>query len=216
MTAIHKLSKTVQSYTNKLGEPEMIRLILITSLLLLPKIAAAHPLTGQAIGFKTGFLHPLTGIDHVLAMLAVGMWGAELGGTALWALPVAFPLVMSLGGVAGILGLPMLPVEPGIAFSVIVLGFVIATNFRPNLAGAIAIVSIFAVFHGYAHGVELPDQAAALPFCIGFVIATGLLHLIGIGIGEVTKLSRGMFVLRTSGAGITCAGVALAMHLITA
>ena len=210
-----ELRKAVQIYLDKPGY-RTIGLFLILTLVLLPYGAQAHPITGQAIGFKTGFLHPLTGIDHVLAMLAVGMWGAELGGTALWALPVAFPLVMSLGGVAGILGLPMLPVEPGIAFSVIILGFVIATNFRPKLGVAVAIVSIFAIFHGYAHGVELPEQAAALPFCIGFVIATGLLHLIGIGIGELTKMSRGMFVLRTGGAGITCAGFALALHIISA
>lgn len=216
MKAMPMLPKTVQAYPKKYGKSEMIRLLLVLSLFLIPDIASAHPIKGQAIGFWTGFFHPLTGIDHVLAMLGVGMWGAEIGGTALWALPVAFPLVMSLGGVAGILHLPMLPVEPGIDFSVIMMGLVIATNFRPKLGWAVAIVSIFAVFHGYAHGSELPDQVSALTFCIGFVLATGLLHLIGIGIGEITKLSRGMIVLRISGAGITCAGVALALHIITA
>lgn len=180
----------------------------------LPEMASAHTGVGGASGFLAGFLHPMTGIDHVLAMLAVGMWGAELGGTAIWLLPVAFPLVMSIGGAAGILGLPMLAIEPGIAVSVIVLGGAIAFDYRPNFVIAALLCSVFAVFHGYAHGAELPGQAGAVFYCIGFVLATGLIHLAGIGIGLVTKLPHGLTMLRVGGAGISLAGFVLAARLL--
>lgn len=179
-----------------------------------PRAAFAHAESGAAGGFASGFLHPLAGVDHVLAMLAVGMWGAQLGAPAIWLLPVAFPLVMSLGGVAGILGLPMLPIEPGIALSVIVLGACIALAQRPPLWLAGALVSAFAVFHGYAHGTELPAQAGAVAYSAGFVLATGLIHVAGIAIGLVTRLPRGMAALRAAGAAIALAGVAIAWRLL--
>jgi urease accessory protein len=182
--------------------------------LLWPLAASAHVVPELGSGFATGFFHPLTGIDHVLAMLAVGMWGAQLGAPAIWVLPVAFPLVMSVGGVVGILGLPLPGVEPGIALSVIVLGGCIATDQRPPLWLAGLLVSVFAVFHGYAHGAELPHQAAAVAYSAGFVLATGLLHLTGIGIGMVVHLRNGMRLLRAGGALISLAGVAIAWQLV--
>jgi urease accessory protein len=179
-----------------------------------PAAALAHTGADTGSGFASGFLHPLTGIDHVLAMLAVGMWGAQLGPPALWLLPVAFPLVMSLGGVAGILHLPMAPIEPGIALSVIVLGACIALDRRPPLWLAGALVSCFAIFHGYAHGTELPKHAGAVAYSAGFVLATGLIHITGIGVGSVTHLPNGLRLLRAGGAAISLAGFALAWQLL--
>jgi urease accessory protein len=190
------------------------RYALYAAAALLPGVAYAHTHAGATTGFASGFLHPLTGIDHLLAMMAVGMWGAELGGAAIWVLPVAFPFVMALGGVAGILGLPMLAIEPGIAFSVIMLGLVIAVNMRVPLAFAGVLVSTFAIFHGYAHGAELPAQASALTYCMGFVIATGLIHLSGIAIGLATKLPHGLSFVRFAGGAICCAGILIAFHVI--
>jgi urease accessory protein len=182
--------------------------------MLAPALAFAHEGAETRSGFASGFLHPLTGVDHVLAMLAVGMWGAQLGMPALWVLPVAFPLVMSLGGVAGILGLPLPAVEPGIVVSVIALGACIALDRKPPLWFAAGLVSLFAVFHGYAHGTELPSQAGAAAYSLGFVVATGLIHLTGIAIGTVTRLPNGSSLLRAGGAAISLAGVALAWRLL--
>lgn len=179
----------------------------------LPAVAFAHAQLGREAGFMVGLAHPLTGVDHMLAMLAVGMWGAQLRGAAIWVLPVAFPMVMAAGAVAGILALPMLPIEAGIAASVVALGLAIAINVRPPLAGAVALVSAFAVFHGYAHGAELPRRANALAYCAGFMLATGSIHLLGIGVGQIYRLPRGGVILRWSGAAIAAGGVVLAGRL---
>lgn len=176
--------------------------------------ALAH--TGQGdvgSGFTAGFLHPITGLDHLLAMLAVGMWGAQLGMPALWVLPVAFPIVMAIGGVLGIVGLPLPAVEPAIVLSVLLLGAAIALDRRPPIWLAAALVAFFAIFHGYAHGRELPAAASAIGFCTGFVLATGCIHLAGIGIGFVTKLPHGETWLRVGGGAIALAGVLLAWRL---
>jgi urease accessory protein len=176
----------------------------------------AH-VTGDAAGgsFVTGFEHPLAGLDHVLAMLAVGMWGAQLGTPAIWVLPVAFPMVMALGGMVGIVGVPLPAVETGIVLSVVMLGGVIALDRRPPLPLAALLVGFFAVFHGYAHGVELPGHAGALPYCAGFVIATGLIHITGILIGLVTHAPKGLYVLRIGGGAIALTGVYLAWQLLS-
>jgi urease accessory protein len=181
---------------------------------LAPALALAHEGAATPSSFASGFLHPLTGVDHVLAMLAVGMWGAQLGMPALWVLPVAFPLVMSLGGVAGILQLPLPAVEPGIALSVIALGACIAIDRRPPLWLAAALVAAFAIFHGYAHGTELPSQAGAAAYSAGFVAATGMIHLAGIAIGLVVHVPHGRELLRAGGAAISLAGLALAWRLV--
>jgi len=164
-------------------------------------------------GFVRGFLHPLSGLDHVLAMLAVGMWGAQLGWPAIWVLPVAFPLVMALGAVWGILGLPLPAVEIGVALSVIVLGAFIASGKRPPLALAACVVTAFAVFHGYAHGAERRQDVDFASYCLGFVVATGTIHLTGIGIGFVTHLPRGETLLRVGGALISLTGCFLVAQL---
>jgi urease accessory protein len=176
--------------------------------------AAAH--TGEEIGgFAVGFHHPISGMDHVLAMVAVGMWGAQLGNPSLWMLPIAFPLVMTIGGVLGILGVPLPSVELGIALSVIVLGGMIALGARPPIAVSSLIVSVFAVFHGYAHGAELPGQTGAIEYSLGFVTATGCLHLAGILIGLVDKLPWGGRLLRVGGGGISLAGMVILFRLFS-
>ncbi|HVP31035.1 MAG TPA: HupE/UreJ family protein [Myxococcota bacterium] len=189
--------------------------VLLTILaVLLARSAFAH--TGQGdvgSGFVAGFLHPITGLDHLLAMLAVGMWGAQLGMPALWVLPVAFPLVMAVGGVLGIVGAPLPASEPAIVLSVLLLGAAIASGRKPPLPLAAALVAFFAIFHGYAHGRELPEAASAVGFSAGFVLATGCIHLTGIGVGFVTKLPHGENVLRAGGAAIAMAGVLLAWRL---
>lgn len=183
----------------------------IILLLLFPVIAFAHQKDSidTANAMLTGFSHPFGGLDHMLAMLAVGMWGALLGMPALWVLPVAFPMLMVFGGIAGILGLPLPSIELGIALSVVTLGAVILFAARPPLWGSIVIVSFFALFHGYAHGVELPAQTDPLGYTLGFVIATGLIHLAGIGIGLVTHLKHGEKILRFGGGLISLVGIAL-------
>jgi len=152
-------------------------------LALAPAAALAHQETGQAAGFLSGLAHPVSGLDHVLAMIAVGLWGAVLGPPAIWVLPVAFPMVMALGGLMGLLGIPVPGVEIGIAVSAIVLGAMVLAEVRPSLWIAAAIVAFFAIFHGHAHGRELPEGASALLYSLGFVVATGLLHAAGIVIG---------------------------------
>ena len=176
----------------------------------LPLSVAAHQQgTIGSNALLTGLSHPISGLDHVLAMLAVGMWGARLGMPAIWLLPVTFPLMMTLGGIAGMLGLPLPGVELGIVLSVIVLGGVILAGLRAPLWVSMPLVGIFAVFHGYAHGAEMPGQNDALAYSIGFVVATGLIHLTGIAIGLVTRLPHGHTLLRIGGGAISAAGVYL-------
>lgn len=186
----------------------------IVGVIVLSAPAFAHSAPGQARGFVTGFLHPLSGLDHILAMVAVGIWGAQLKRPAIWLLPVAFPVVMSFGGVLGIRGVSLPGVEVGIAASAIVLGLAIASEFRAPLWVATSIVSTFAIFHGYAHGTELPKAASPLTYALGFVIATGLLHVSGILIGLLDLLPSGGRLLRSAGAFITAAGLVLLAELV--
>jgi urease accessory protein len=169
--------------------------------------AFAHGGGDIAGGFLGGFAHPLFGPDHVAAMVAVGLWGAVLGPPALWLLPVAFPLVMALGGVLGIAGVALPRVEIGVAASAIVLGAMVVFSVRAPLVIAAAAVAAFAVFHGYAHGAELPAGADAAAYSAGFVIATGMLHLSGIGLGLAARWPAGRVAVRLAGAAIAAAGV---------
>jgi urease accessory protein len=183
------------------------RALVAASLAALVAPAFAHVQSGQAAGFVTGFLHPVSGLDHVLAMVAVGLWGAQLGAPAIWLLPITFPIVMALGGFLGLLGVPMPGVEVGIAASAILLGAAVMTERRPPLYAAAALVGFFAVFHGYAHGTELPAGQSALLYSLGFVMATGCLHAIGIAIGAVHRWPTGRIVLRIAGGGVGLAGL---------
>lgn len=168
----------------------------------------AHEQTGAARGFLTGFLHPLSGVDHVVAMIAVGLWGAQLGPPALWLLPVTFPMVMAVGGFLGLMGVTLPGVEIGIALSALLLGVMVASEARPSLLIAASLVGFFAIFHGHAHGTELPSGQSGLAYSIGFVVATGLLHGVGIAIGVVHRWPAGRVALRVAGAAVAVAGVA--------
>jgi urease accessory protein len=169
--------------------------------------AIAHSGGTIRTGLGGGLTHPLFGLDHVIAMVAVGLWGAFLGPPAIWLLPIVFPLLMALGGVLGIIGIPLPGVEIGIAVSTIVLGSAVALACRPPLSIAAALVGIFAIFHGHAHGAELPPGADAVAFSVGFVTATGGLHLCGVALGLLTRWPAGAFAVRTAGLAIATAGV---------
>lgn len=169
--------------------------------------ALAHEQQGQAAGFVTGLLHPVSGLDHVLAMVAVGLWGAQLGAPAIWLLPVTFPLMMAFGGFLGLIGVLLAGVEIGIAASAILLGAMVALQARPPVAVAGLLVAFFAVFHGHAHGTELPPGQSGLLYSLGFVVATGLLHAVGIAIGLIHRWSSGRLLLRGAGVVVTLAGV---------
>lgn len=171
-----------------------------------PGFALAHAQPGLAGGFATGFLHPILGPDHVIAMVAVGLWGAQLGLPAIWVLPITFPAVMAVGGLLGVLGVPIPFIEIGIAVSAIVLGVMVASNTRPSLWITAAIVGVFAVFHGHAHGTELPEAANPLAYGVGFVIATGLLHLTGILIGLLVRWPIGQRAVQLAGGFIALLG----------
>jgi urease accessory protein len=167
--------------------------------------AFAH--TGDGIGgFASGFFHPVFGPDHVVAMVAVGLWGVFLGMPAIWMLPVIFPLVMAFGGALGILGVPLPSVETGIALSGVVLGLCVAFAARPPLWVAGIVVGLFAVFHGHAHGAEMPEASDPVAYALGFVVATGLLHLCGIAFGLLARWPAGVVAVRAAGALIAVAG----------
>ena len=185
----------------------MTRANFVILLMLIATPALAHSGEGAG-GFVAGLSHPVFGPDHLVAMVAVGLWGAFLGSPAIWMLPVVFPLVMAFGGVLGILGAPLAATETGIAASAIVLGLMVALAVRPPLWIAALLVGAFAIFHGYAHGKELPDDANAVAFSTGFVIATGLLHLAGIAFGLLTRWPAGRIAVRGAGAMIALVGVA--------
>ena len=187
---------------------------LLLLLLVLPSTASAHSESGGIGGFISGFKHPLTGLDHVVAMVAVGLWGAFLGGRAMWTLPVVFPMVMAFGGALGVLGIPLPGVETGIALSGIVLGLMVCLAAKPPLWVATAIVGIFAIFHGHAHGTELPSAANPITFAVGFVVSTGLLHLAGIAFGLLVKWPWGRFAVRTGGVVIALVGFGFLFKLI--
>jgi urease accessory protein len=180
-------------------------LLALSLLVFLPNLASAHILLGTSHGFQDGFLHPLTGWDHLLAMVAVGLWAAQHRGRALWLVPLSFVSVMMLGGILGLTGVYLPGAELAIAISVLALGGLVATmtRFTPSLS--MAVVGLFALFHGYAHGHEMPAAAGAFPFSVGFVMATALLH--GLGIAAGLSLQKQPRVLRWAGAAIAASSL---------
>jgi urease accessory protein len=186
--------------------------------LLRPALALAHVGQGDiGGGFVAGVEHPIFGLDHVVAMVAVGIWGAQLGQPAIWVLPVTFPLVMAFGGVLGGLGVPIPGIEVGIAVSAIALGCMVALAARPPLRVAAVLVAVFAIFHGYAHGAELPQSANAISYAVGFVVATGCLHAFGILLGVANRWRLGGRALRVGGGLIAACGVYfLGAHFLAA
>jgi len=177
------------------------RLLVFIFICFTPLLAHAHMYGSNTNGFLSGFLHPISGLDHFLAMFSVGLWGALIGGRSVWTLPVTFPLLMVVGGILGILAVPIPSVEIGIALSIIVLGLGITLNWKPSEWIVLALISVFAIFHGHAHGTELPNAVNPSDYALGFVIATGLIHILGIAVGIISlkifsqKLIRGLGAL---------------------
>ena len=191
----------------------VIRLFAVLLCLATASPALAH--TGSVSGgFAGGLSHPLFGLDHAVAMVAVGLWGAFLGAPAIFILPVVFPLVMAFGGVLGILGVPLPGVEIGIAVSATVLGMMVELAARAPLWVAAAIVGAFAICHGHAHGAELPPGADAVAYSAGFVIATGALHLCGIAFGLLARWPTGRLAVRAAGGAIAIAGLVFVGRLL--
>jgi len=184
---------------------------------LAPSLAFAHTGTGQTIGFAHGFTHPVSGLDHVLAMILVGVLALQLGGRALWLVPTTFVSVMAIGGALGMMGISVPFVEAGIAFSVIVLGAVVALGIRAPAAIAAGVVGLFAIFHGHAHGSEMPAAAGGIAYAAGFMLATATLHIAGIALGYMrAKMSerQGSIVMRSAGGIAALAGIGLFTGLI--
>ena len=194
-----------------------ISALTVAALLLVPTAALAHTGAGAVYGFAYGFMHPIGGLDHVLAMVTVGILASQLGGRALWLVPGAFVLVMAAGGMAGVAGVDLPSVEIGIAASVIVLGAMVASKMKAPVAVAMGLVGFFAIFHGYAHGAEMPGAAAGLSYGLGFMLATALLHLAGIGLGLAAgRISErhGAVAYRVTGGLVAVAGLGLLTGVI--
>ena len=179
----------------------------VIAIILLSNLSAqAHIQQGGATGFVTGFVHPWSGWDHILAMVAVGVWGVQLGQPAIWLLPVTFPVIMSIGGFLGLVGCPLPGTEIGIGLSALLLGLMVAAEARPPLWVAVLMVGIFGLYHGHAHGTELPPNEDGLSYSIGFVMATGCLHGVGITLGLIHRWKAGAVALRVAGTVIALAG----------
>jgi urease accessory protein len=176
----------------------------------------AHSGTGLAGGVVSGLVHPLQGFDHLLAMVLVGVWGADLGRPLIFVLPMLFPLVMVAGAIMGMASVPLPSIEIGIALSVIILGTCVALSVKAPVGSASIVVAMFAICHGYAHGRELPSAADAVGYSSGFVLATGLLHVAGIGIGFLARWPAGALLARSAGAGAAVAGLGLLVGVIRA
>lgn len=185
-----------------------IAVVFFVASLLAASPALAHTGEGISGGFLSGLTHPIFGWDHVVAMVAVGLWGGILGRPAIWILPIVFPLVMAFGAALGITGINVPYIETGIALSGVVLGLLVVFLVRMPLPAAAVIVGLFAIFHGHAHGTELPDAANPVAYAVGFVIATGLLHLAGILFGMLMASEAGKWAVRAGGAVIALVGAA--------
>jgi urease accessory protein len=181
----------------------------VLALMVAPSIAHAHVGFGEANGFMHGAGHPLTGIDHLCAMIAVGLWAAQTGGRAIWAVPLAFVSVMLLGGASGMTGVQLPFAETGIAVSVLMLGVFIAAAVRLPLPASILIAGLFALCHGYAHGAEMPATASALGYAGGFALTTALLHVAGIALGVGMEKIASLKFVRFAGGAIALCGIGL-------
>lgn len=173
---------------------------------LIPSLSMAHPIMKEG-GFASGLAHPALGIDHFIAMLSVGLLSVQLGGRAIWTVPATFVLFVLVGGVMGMLDIPLFTVEAGIASSVLVLGSAILADRRIPVVWAMTGVAIFGLFHGHAHGTEMPGFVHPAAYASGFVLGTALIHLLGVGLGWLATRNRvGTLALRACGAGVAILG----------
>lgn len=176
---------------------------------LVPVSASAHTLLGGGFGLQAGISHPFSGLDHMLAMVAVGIWAVQTGGRSVWMVPLSFVTVMLLGGLMAYMGVHLPFVEQGIGISVIFLGLLILSAVTLTPALGSALVGVFALFHGYAHGAELPHLSVAMSYTAGFVFATALLHGAGLVAGHWLKQGRAQVALRYLGGAIALGGAYL-------
>lgn len=190
------------------------RFALALPMVLAPTLALAHPGQGGAGGFVQGLAHPFTGLDHILAMALVGLFAFRLGGRARFLVPASFVAVMAAGGALGMAGFALPAVEIGIALSVIVLGAAVAFDVKAPVAAAMAAVGLFAVFHGFAHGAEMPDNAAGFAYAGGFLLATAALHGAGLGLGALLGAARSPALARIAGGLAAVAGLGLLAGLV--
>jgi urease accessory protein len=199
----HKMKRQIE-----IGVPAGTIILSVAAFMLAPA-AYAHVGVGQPAGFMRGFMHPLGGFDHVLAMVAVGLWAAQRGGRALWLIPGTFVTIMTLGGLAATQGFAVPFVEQGIALSVLVLGVLVAIAARWPLPVSMLIVGAFALFHGHSHGTEMPTSVSGMEYGAGFVLATSLLHAIGVAAGSLTRALDRNLLVRLWGSAIAAGGVYL-------
>lgn len=186
----------------------------IGAVFFLPLLAQAHPGTlGHTHGFVDGFAHPLTGSDHFCAMLAVGLWAVQRGGSAMWFLPLMFVSLMVVGGSIGMAGIPMGFVEPGIAASVLVFGLLVLSAIRLPLAASAILTGGFALFHGHAHGADMPGTASALSYGAGFALATMALHLLGMSWGLLARNFASTKWIRIAGGAVAVCGLYFCLSL---
>lgn len=175
----------------------------------IPGVAYAHDGTNLGLGgFLSGIVHPVLGYDHLLAMLSVGIISAQIGGRAIWTVPATFVLVMAVGGVLGLINIGLNVTELGIAISLVILGLFIAAERRIQTWMVMIGVGFFAIFHGYAHGAEMPDTAEPFLYALGFLVGTALIHIAGVVIGDISRhYERGKVALRVGGALIALVGL---------
>ncbi|HCI52410.1 MAG TPA: urease accessory protein UreJ [Gallionella sp.] len=185
-------------------------IIFLPVLLVMPEFAQAHTGIGEFSGLAHGMLHPFSGLDHLVAMIAVGLWAAQSGGRALWLAPTVFVLVMAMGGQLGMSVNPLYLNEAGILASLLVLGTLIAASIRLPLFLSLALVGLFALFHGYAHGAELPHSVSALSYMLGFMLSTAMLHFAGVLMATLLAKNGGSYVLRLAGLLIAVFGLCIA------
>jgi urease accessory protein len=194
--------------------PKVLLALLVT---LTPSLALAHVGVDKTSGVAHGFMHPVSGFDHILAMVAVGLFAAHLGGRALWLVPLSFVAMMAFGGVLGMAGIGLAYVEIAIGLSVVVLGIIVATRVNPPVAIAMALVGFFAIFHGHAHSAEMPETASGLAYGVGFILATALLHAVGIGVGILIGRAGQRYsrtISQIAGGAMALAGIAILGGLI--
>lgn len=194
----------------------MSKLVLLCSIFfvvagaLLPSFAYAHVGVGEIGGFMHGLTHPISGLDHVIAMVAVGLWAAQMGGRSVWAVPLTFVSVMALGGALQMMGISLPFTEQGIVLSVLMLGVLIAASIRLPLWLSSSMVGLFALCHGHAHGAEMPESASAMTYAFGFLLTTASLHIMGMMFGLGVQRSAHKRVVHWAGASIALCGVYLA------
>jgi urease accessory protein len=184
-------------------------IVLLLTTLMVPSLAHAHSGAGETSRLLQGIGHPLSGLDHICAMVAVGLWAAQMGGRSIWAIPLTFINVMALGGILAMMGINLPLVETGIVISLLTLGVLIAASLRLPLVASVIIVGLFATFHGLAHGAEMPETASALAYAAGFIIATAFLHGCGVGLGVAIQRLASPKIVRYAGTAIVLCGAYL-------